>query len=106
MFHVRRSGDAAVVEITGEIDFSSSKPLGEILASADVVSATNVVVSLLECTYLDSSCIASLVGAQKRLEKRLAVVVRPGTIPAKILHLASLGTFFRLSDNLEAALAA
>jgi anti-anti-sigma factor len=94
MFEVIRGTETTIVNVRGEIDMSTCAPLKTTLGNPSLADAHRVVVSLVECTYMDSTCIAVLVAAQNALRNRLRIVIRPGSAPARILRVAGLLTFF------------
>lgn len=66
--------DGVVLEVHGEVDISSSDELRTRLRAA--TGARRILVDLEDVTFIDSTAMASIVGAQRRLPPggRLAVV--------------------------------
>jgi anti-anti-sigma factor len=104
MFHVEKRGSAVVISVAGDVDVLTSDSFRETIERAEG-DAPRVVISLLECPYLDSTGLTVLVASQRRLGSRLAVVVAPDGNVRKIVEIASLAQFIHIVPSLEEALA-
>jgi len=96
---------ASVVTFTGEVDLESSPAAREILLKC-LESTGKVIVDLSEVSYIDSSCVASLVEALQAAKKNgsqfaLAAVSEP---TRRVLELARLDKVFTLYDSVDEGL--
>jgi len=105
MFHVEKRGSAVVISVAGDVDVLTSDSFRETIARAEE-GAERVVISLLDCPYLDSTGLTVLVAAQRRLGARLAVVVANEGNVRKIVDIASLAQFIHIVPSLEEAFSA
>jgi len=101
------SDTTAIVSMIGEHDLS----LGDALRGALETAAEQrscVLVDLSRCTLLDSTGIAVLLDAQKRMraaQGRFALVIPPGQgSVARVAELIRLGDLVPISPSLEEAL--
>jgi anti-anti-sigma factor len=101
-----------MVTVNGDIDTVSAHRVGTQLAAAATccVGVRCLVVDLRAVTFLDSAGLHMLVCARKDLAQRgmdLFLVVRDGTIAARLFQITSLhdvlGVHHRVGDALEAA---
>jgi anti-sigma B factor antagonist len=82
-----------VVDVRGEIDLAAAPELSEHLLSAQDEGLAAVVVDLCRVSFLDSSGLAALLNARKKLlESDIALVVAcaPAGRPARILEVTGL----------------
>lgn len=89
-----------VIELAGEAELATVGPLRDALAAAQEAEGP-VVVDLREVTLLDSSGLAALLNAQRRLTRagrKLSLIVTPGPV-ARILAVTKLDTTFALADT-------
>ena len=97
-----------VVFVAGEVDMSTSAALVRGLAAPTLDRARSIVVDLSTCTFIDTSGLAALVGANERLcaasGRRLALVA-PGTCLLRALEVSGLHDAFAIHASLTAALA-
>jgi len=81
-----------IVTVTGEVDLASSP--GLMLALDEAVEASErVVIDLGRAAFVDSTALAGIVRAAQRLDpemRRLGVVLRPGSQPARVWKLCGL----------------
>ena len=89
MFEVQKRGPAVIVFVKGDIDVLTSETFRETVVAREN-DAERVVVSLLDCIYLDSTGLTVLIAAQRRLRERLTIVVGPDGNVRKIIDIASL----------------
>ncbi len=101
----RRRGDEAVVAVAGEVDMYTSPALRRDLFAAIERGATSVVVDLSGVTLLDSSALAVLVEALRRVrasDGSLALVVTDEHV-RKVLRITGLEPLFPVYGALGAA---
>jgi anti-sigma B factor antagonist len=82
-----------IVDVRGEIDLAAAPELSEHLLGAQEAGLQAVVVDLCQVTFLDSSGLAALLNARKKLlEFDIAFVVAcaPAGRPARILEVTGL----------------
>jgi anti-anti-sigma factor len=88
-------GAAVVLRITGEIDISSASELLDTIVCAAVGGAAEVQLDLTDVTVFDSSGIAALVKAHRRLSERNVAVSVVGSSQA-VQHVLALTGVDRL----------
>jgi anti-anti-sigma factor len=96
-----------VIDLRGEFDLSSAAEVRTALAAADEAGCPRVVVDLTEVAMLDSTALAVLVIAHKRLRRtgrELVVVLPEGGMTTKF-EIAGLDRFFSITTSRDAALA-
>jgi anti-sigma B factor antagonist len=104
---VRERDGSTIVDVTGDIDMSTSPGLRKTLLIA-LKNTQRLVVNLCQVQYIDSSGIASLVEVLKEArntEKRLLLVGLNEAI-REVLQLTRLTKLFEIQDTEEAALQA
>ena len=87
-----------VVEPKGDIDLLTARELGDVLREEVAEQPEEVVVDLTETTHLDSSGIAVLLNAQRRLTRagsRFAVVAPAGAV-RRVLELTGVADTLHL----------
>lgn len=95
------SGKLVVVTPEGELDLATSPVLRDALGAACDAGALTVVLDLALVTFLDSTTLGVLVGANKRLRGlggRL-IVVNAGGEPLKVMQLTGLATAFEVHGS-------
>ena len=105
----RQSGQATVVDVTGDIDLYNSPEVRRVLLDAiRDKKAPRVVVNLKDVRYIDSSGVASLVEGLKMARNTSCRFMLYGLSPAarEVLELSRLIKVFEVFDNEEAALKA
>jgi len=95
---------ARVVDVLGEVDIASADALEERLNKA-ADGAALLVVSLVNCPYIDSSGLRVLVRLSNDLGEGFAVVVPPGTQTRRIFDITGLAHQMDVFDSVEEALA-
>jgi anti-anti-sigma factor len=105
MFDFEKRGTTAIVHARGDIDVLTSESFRDAIVEAER-GADRVVISLLDCPYLDSTGLTVLISSQRRLGQRLAVVVSDQGNVRKIIEIASLAQFLRIVPTLEEAVGA
>jgi anti-anti-sigma factor len=102
MFDLEKRGSTTIVHVRGDVDVLTSESFRETLLAGER-DAARIVISMLDCHYLDSTGLTVLISAQRRLGERLAVVIPHGGNVAKIIEIASLGQFLRIVSSLDDA---
>ena len=97
----------AIVSLRGEHDLSTRRRLVEALPEAS--AQPNVLVDLCECTFMDSSVIAAMFVARKKLgerDGRLELVIPPeaGTVQ-RVASITSLAAILPIHATRDAGLA-
>lgn len=103
---VRVDGVATIVAAAGEADMESSPALRYALAGAAETGSGDVVVDLGGVTFLDSTALATLLNARRRLRRdgrRLAVASAQPAV-AEVFRLARLDGDFGLYPSVAEAL--
>ena len=104
----RNSGDATVVDVTGDIDLYNSPEVRKTLIGAlREKRAPRVVVNLTAVRYMDSSGVASLVEGLKVSRELGSRFILYGLSPAarEVLELSRLIKVFEVYDDEAQALA-
>ncbi len=104
----RNSGDATVVDVTGDIDLYNSPEVRKALLGAlREKRAPRVVVNLTAVRYMDSSGVASLVEGLKVSRELGSRFILYGLSPAarEVLELSRLIKVFEVYDDEAQALA-
>ena len=97
---------ARILELSGEAEMATVEPLRAALAAATTEVDGPVLVDLRKVTFMDSSGLASLLNAQRRLTRagrKLSLIVSEGPV-ARILQTTRLDTTFALADTPTQAL--
>jgi anti-sigma B factor antagonist len=81
-----------IVSLAGEIDLTSSRRLREVLLSIANAGEHRVVVDMTNVTFMDSTGLAALVTARKRLTSMDGEIVLRGPSPGvrKLLEITGL----------------
>jgi anti-anti-sigma factor len=85
--------DVVVARLTGEIDLSNARQMGEELASGVPNTALGLVIDLTATSYLDSSGVHLIFDLAERLRQRqqqLRVVVPEGAPIRRVLRIVEL----------------
>ncbi len=105
MFEVERRGDACIVHVDEDLDIACKERLGASVEAAEGVDSPRlIVVSLERCAYCDSSGLAELLKAYKRLRQRLVVVVPSGSQCRRIFEITGLNAILQISPSIDSAL--
>jgi anti-sigma B factor antagonist len=99
--------DTWVVAVRGEIDLFTAPGLKADLSRAIDARARRLVVDMTETTFLDSSSLGVLIGAQKRLAARggALVIACKNRAILNTFKVTGLSAFFTLAHTREEALA-
>jgi len=98
---------AVVVHLCGELDLYNASDLREAFAALFEQSPDRVIVDLGHVDFIDSTALAVLIEARKRLEnERTFLLAAPGLEPRRTLEVAGIAQLFGLYDTVDDALAA
>ncbi len=102
-------GDVAVLAVGGEVDYSASPQLREVIASHIKTGKRHLVIDLSAATFIDSTTIGVLVGAATRLQEAgggsLAVVCADENEKVlRIFEITGLDVMIALHRSREEAL--
>ena len=98
---VETRDDCLLVRVDGELDMANVGSFEGAL-SADP-EASNVVVDLSGCTFLDSTGMRAIVSAAREAERVSIVATEPGIL--RVLEITALDTMVSVHPSLDDALA-
>jgi anti-sigma B factor antagonist len=103
----RAEGGVSVLGVHGELDIATAPELRSALNELIDGGTHRVVVDLLEVGFIDSTALAVLLQAHRRVEESggLAVVIDPASYTHLIFEIAGLGHRLALLDSRAAAIA-
>ena len=103
--HRFRDDGRHVVEPHGDIDLATARELGLVLREEVDERPDELVVDLSEATHLDSTGVAVLLNAQRRLTRAGArfAVVAPAGPPRRVLELTGVADTLKLRSAVEQA---
>ena len=104
---VKRSGDAIVAAIAGEIDLHNSPDLrGDLLRFVEEQKPAKLVLNLAQVPYMDSSAIAVLVESLQKLRRQGGKIYLTQLQPRVkgLLEIARLDTIFVITATDDEAL--
>lgn len=102
VIRVEQQGDVPVVVTSGELDLSVAETLaGRIATLADGPA----VVSLADCTYIDSTILTVLVKSTKARNGNLAIVLPPVHRLRRIFEIANVNHILNVVGTLDEAIA-
>jgi anti-anti-sigma factor len=96
-----------LVDVRGEIDLAAAPELSEHLLGAADAGVRAVVVDLCRVSFLDSSGLAALLNARKRLRAEdvtMIIACEPGGRPERILQVTGLHSVVEVAGSREQAL--
>lgn len=104
--NLRESQTVWVLEVSGEIDFYSSRDLREKFQQVFDEKCSKLLVNLRKVSYIDSSGLATFVEALQRMKRAGGKLVLAGLAPAVrgVFEIAKLDSIFDLTDSEERAL--
>jgi anti-sigma B factor antagonist len=96
-----------IIDLHGEFDVAGADQVRSALAAADADGCPRVVIDLTDVPMIDSTALAVLVVAHKRLRRtgRELVVVLPDSGLSTKFQIAGLDRFFSITSSRDAALA-
>ncbi len=97
---------AAVVDIDGEIDVSTSPKVKEILNDLIDHDRTNLIVNMEKVRYIDSTGLVAFISALKRVRERNGKIIMICTNPhiLKIFNITGLINVFEVFQTQEEAM--
>lgn len=104
---VTSRGSATVLAVHGDIDIATAPVLSEALAGIPAEASTHLIVDLDGVSFLDSSALAALVGANQALRSAGGTlsVACPKAHLLKIFTMTKLDRVIPLFSSLDEALA-
>jgi anti-anti-sigma factor len=102
---VERRGDAAVVELQGELDLYNAQLVRGALEQASSNGTSRVVVDLARVTFVDSTAMGVLIEGRARLQDRAAfVLAAPSLETRRALEVSGLDRHFTIRNTVDEAL--
>lgn len=103
--NVKENKEVQVLEISGEIDFYSSRELRQKFRDLLDKKCSKLLVDLKKVTYVDSSGLATFVEALQRMNKMGGKLVLTGLSASVrgVFEIAKLDSIFVLADSEEGA---
>jgi anti-anti-sigma factor len=102
-FKVECCGATCIVRVSGAIDFSNSRALETALADVFRAHRGIAVVSFVDCTFADCSCLSVLIRQSQLFPARLVIAAPPGGPLKRLLDIALLNAGLTVYDGLRAA---
>lgn len=104
---VRREGDAAVIELRGDLNAAANAVIDRAYEDATSQDATKIVLNFADVTYINSTGIALIVGllARARTEKRTVTACGLSEHYRHIFEITRLADFMPMFDSEATALA-
>jgi anti-sigma B factor antagonist len=95
-----------VVSVTGEVDLFTAAEFKQRVMAPIATGAQHVIVDLTGTTFIDSSSLGVLIGANRRLKARRGRLVVACDVEAiiKTLKITGLDSVFTLAPTVEEAL--
>jgi len=106
VFSVERLADTIVITPQCDLDLASRDAFINTLEQALESAGTRIVVSLLECTYLDSSALSALVLMRRKFKGSLLLVVPPDVAIARVFEVTNFSAVIPIFPTLDAAMVA
>lgn len=105
---VRRNGDVAIIDLTGEVDAYTSARFREVMMDIIEDGGEKLVVSMAKVEYIDSSGLGALVGGLKRTSERNGriILVCDRIQVRKVFEITGLEKVFPIYDTEQEALEA
>ncbi len=106
--NVKENKEVQVLEVSGEIDFYSSRELRQKFQDLLDKKCSKLLVDLKKVTYVDSSGLATFVEALQRMNRMGGKLVLAGLSASVrgVFEIAKLDSIFVLADSEEGAAAA
>ena len=104
--HLKEDKEIRIVEVSGEIDFHTSRELRDKFREILEKNCLRLLVNLKKVTYIDSSGLATFVEALQKMGRGGGKLVLAGLTPAVrgVFEIAKLDSIFTLEDSEERAL--
>jgi len=90
-----------ILHVFGDVDLATVGNLNEAIDEA-VMDGGGLLINLTKCRYFDSSGLAALIRARKRLGTRLTVLVQPQSQILRIVRVAGLNEILNVVTELHA----
>jgi anti-sigma B factor antagonist len=103
--HRRDGWDGCIVAVTGEVDMNTAPAFEEKLLEAIQENERVVVIDLTATTFIDSTFLSSLVGAERQLRDRdgsLVVVCADPTL-RKVFTITGLDRLYTIVETVDEA---
>ncbi len=100
---------ARIVAVRGEFDLNTAPKASRVLSIASADPERVLVIDLTACTFLDSTALATIVGAARALTNgqiRIAIACRPESDALAVLELAGIDRTIPILPTVERALEA
>ena len=100
---------ARIVAVRGEFDLHTASKASRVLSIASADPERVLVIDLTACTFLDSTALATIVGAARALtngQMRIAIACQPGSNALAVLELAGIDRTIPVLPTVERALTA
>jgi anti-sigma B factor antagonist len=96
--NVRNAGEAPIIDLTGEVDAYTAARFREAMLELIENGAVNLIISMENVEYIDSSGLGALVGGLKRVSERNGRIVIVCNNPQirKVFEITGLEKVFRL----------
>lgn len=104
IFSVSQYGEANVIRVHHDLDYSTSASLGAAIRLTAAGSRRHLVVSLEHCRSCDASALRVLLGAKVTMGSRLSVVAPATPSVRLIFEITRLTKHLGLCDDLDEAL--
>ena len=103
--NVKENKEIRILEVSGEIDFYSSRDLRQKFQEVLDKKASKLLVDLKKVSYIDSSGLATFVEALQRMNQAGGKLVLMGLTAAVrgVFEIAKLDSIFILADSEERA---
>jgi len=105
--HLRRLGDLAIIDLSGEINAFADQELTASYDQAEASGATTIVLNFNEVDYINSTGIALLVGLLARAMKTKRTMIAYGLTDhyLEIFQITRLADFIKIYPDEASALA-
>ena len=103
MILIETKHDAIVVHIRCEVDLAEKNEFYEALLLAREGNSKRLVVSLLDCGYMDCSGLSGLVTIRNAVPAPMSVVVPEGSFLQRLFFTAGLAVRLNVVTNIDAA---
>lgn len=105
---LKEDKNVRILEVSGEIDFHSSRELREKCQEILNQKCEKLLVNMKKVEYIDSSGLATFVEVLQRMKRAGGKLVLMGLAPAVrgVFEIAKLDSIFSLTDSEDKALAA
>lgn len=102
---VESLGKLTLVHVLGELDISNHLEFSEALDSAANRATGPIIIAFVECSYIDTSGLTTLVSGHRKYGKRMHVIVPPESNIHKIFQTTGLHRILVVHDDFRTAIA-